>query len=162
MQQLNGRQMHRRATSQRAGRGRVTVTPRAALTLDPVTILKNIFKLSPPVRDAAFSKSVMAEEAKYILQTYARAPVVISHGKGAKMYDVEGKEYIDMAAGIAVNALGHSDGRWFASLMEQAEKLSHTSNLYHTIPQASRVLGFQCQLAAVHECASSSTSARIR
>lgn len=80
----------------------------------------------------------MAEEAKYILQTYGRAPVVISHGKGAKMYDVEGKEYIDMAAGIAVNALGHSDSRWFAALVEQAEKLSHTSNLYHTVPQVSR------------------------
>lgn len=88
-----------------------------------------------PVHDAAYSKKVMADEAKYVLQTYARAPVVMSHGLGAKVYDVEGKEYIDMAAGIAVNALGHSDARWYKALVEQAGKLSHTSNLYHTEAQ---------------------------
>ncbi len=68
-------------------------------------------------------------------QTYGRAPVVLSHGQGAKVYDVQGREYVDFAAGIAVNALGHSDPRWLASLTEQAGKLSHTSNLYHTTPQ---------------------------
>lgn len=111
------------------------VQPRAAVTFGP---LKNVFKSSQngvPVHDAAYTQKVINEEKQYVLQTYARAPVVISHGKGAKMWDVEGKEYIDMAAGIAVNALGHSDASWYAALAEQAQKLAHTSNLYHTQPQ---------------------------
>lgn len=52
-----------------------------------------------------------------------------------QVYDVEGREYLDMAAGIAVNALGHTDPRWLAALQEQAGLLAHTSNLYHTAPQ---------------------------
>ncbi len=111
------------------------VQPRAAVTFGP---LKNVFKSGQngvPVHDAAYTQKVIDEEKQYVLQTYARAPVVISHGKGAKMWDVEGKEYIDMAAGIAVNALGHSDASWYAALAEQAQKLAHTSNLYHTQPQ---------------------------
>ncbi|EFJ52769.1 acetylornithine aminotransferase [Volvox carteri f. nagariensis] len=115
------------------------VIPRAAATVDPLNLLKGIFKPAnngtPAPQGADFTKQVMSEESKYVLQTYARAPVVISHGKGAKVWDAEGKEYIDMAAGIAVNALGHSDSRWFAALAEQAQQLAHTSNLYHTQPQ---------------------------
>ncbi len=68
-------------------------------------------------------------------QTYGRAPIVLSHGLGTKVWDVQGKEYLDFAAGIAVNALGHSDPRWIAALTEQADKLAHTSNLYHTEAQ---------------------------
>lgn len=83
----------------------------------------------------AFASRVIADEAKYVLQTYARPDIVFESGQGAKMYDVTGREYLDMAAGIAVNALGHSDGRWYAALAEQASKLSHTSNLFHSIPQ---------------------------
>ena len=78
---------------------------------------------------------VMVDEAKYILQTYGRAPLVLTHGQGSRVWDSEGREYVDMAAGIAVNALGHSDKRWFETLTEQASKLAHTSNLYHTQAQ---------------------------
>jgi acetylornithine aminotransferase len=84
---------------------------------------------------------VMQEESKYILQTYGRAPLVLTHGRGARVWDADGKEYVDMAAGIAVNALGHSDERWLAALTEQAGKLSHTSNLYHTVAQVRSVSG---------------------
>lgn len=73
--------------------------------------------------------------AIYCMQTYARAPVVLSHGKGARVTDVEGREFLDFAAGIAVNALGHSDSRWSSALVEQAGRLAHTSNLYHTEAQ---------------------------
>jgi len=97
--------------------------------------LKGMFKPKAPVHDASYTKQVIDDEAKYILQTYARTPIVLSHGLGAKVYDVEGREYLDFAAGIAVNALGHSDPRWFAALTEQAENLAHTSNLYHTVAQ---------------------------
>jgi Aminotransferase class-III len=79
---------------------------------------------------------LVAAEAKYVLQTYARPPdVVLTHGEGCKVYDVSGKEYIDFAAGIAVNALGHSDPRWLEALTAQAGQLAHTSNLFHTVPQ---------------------------
>ncbi|KAG2445143.1 hypothetical protein HYH02_008611 [Chlamydomonas schloesseri] len=113
----------------------LAVAPRAALTFNPASLFKGLTSSKPAPKDAAFTKQVITDESKYVLQTYGRAPVVISHGKGAKMWDVEGKEYIDMAAGIAVNALGHSDATWYAALVEQAEKLAHTSNLYHTQPQ---------------------------
>eukprot|EP00197_Chlamydomonas_leiostraca_P006408 CAMPEP_0202867010 /NCGR_PEP_ID=MMETSP1391-20130828/8478_1 /ASSEMBLY_ACC=CAM_ASM_000867 /TAXON_ID=1034604 /ORGANISM="Chlamydomonas leiostraca, Strain SAG 11-49" /LENGTH=459 /DNA_ID=CAMNT_0049547005 /DNA_START=140 /DNA_END=1519 /DNA_ORIENTATION=- len=115
--------------------GRAPVVVRSAISVDPAALLKSVFKKSPAVHDAAYAKKVMKEESEYILQTYARAPVVLSHGQGAKVVDVEGREYVDMAAGIAVNALGHSDPRWLAALTEQAGALAHTSNLYHTLPQ---------------------------
>lgn len=63
--------------------------------------------------------------------------MVLTHGVGTKVYDTQGREYLDMAAGIAVNALGHSDPRWYDAVVEQAKKLAHTSNLYHTVPQVS-------------------------
>lgn len=71
-----------------------------------------------------------------MLQTYGRpADVVFVRGEGAKLYDAAGKPYLDMAAGIAVNALGHGDARWYEALSRQAGILSHTSNLFHTVPQ---------------------------
>lgn len=75
-------------------------------------------------------------EQKYVLQTYARAPFVVDHGRGCWLYDTEGNAYLDCAAGIAVNALGHADPELAATLTEQAGKLWHVSNLFHTAPQA--------------------------
>ena len=83
---------------------------------------------------APSSQQVIADEKQYVLQTYGRAPIVLSHGKGSKVYDLDGKEYTDFAAGIAVNALGHCDDRWYATLAQQAKTLAHTSNLYHSVP----------------------------
>ena len=71
-------------------------------------------------------------------QTYGRTPIVLSHGSGARVWDYEGREYLDFAAGIAVNALGHSDPRWVAAVTDQAQRLMHTSNLYHTAEQVRR------------------------
>jgi acetylornithine/N-succinyldiaminopimelate aminotransferase len=68
------------------------------------------------------------------VQTYKRAPIVISHGKGVQVWDTDGNEYLDLMAGIAVNALGHADAGMAAALAEQAAKLVHTSNLYYTVP----------------------------
>jgi hypothetical protein len=89
-----------------------------------------------PDNAAELKASIVEAEAKYVLQTYARpADLVLTHGHGSKVYDLSGKEYLDFSAGIAVNALGHSDDRWYQALCEQAKQLAHTSNLYHTIPQ---------------------------
>jgi predicted acetylornithine/succinylornithine family transaminase len=73
---------------------------------------------------------------QYIAQTYRRAPFVISHGKGVRVWDENGNEYLDMMAGIAVMSLGHSDPQVAAIIRDQAEKLVHISNLFYTAPQA--------------------------
>ncbi|MQL77228.1 hypothetical protein Taro_009639 [Colocasia esculenta] len=81
------------------------------------------------------SKQVMQTEADVFVRTYARTPVVLRSGKGCKVYDVEGREYLDMAGGIAVNSLGHSDPDWVRAVVEQAGTLAHVSNIYYSIPQ---------------------------
>ncbi|KAM6594823.1 hypothetical protein CsatA_002526 [Cannabis sativa] len=81
------------------------------------------------------SEEVMETDARVIVGTYARSPVVLESGKGCKLYDVEGKEYLDMSSGIAVNALGHGDEDWLKAVVDQAGTLTHVSNLYYSIPQ---------------------------
>lgn len=72
----------------------------------------------------------------HVAQTYKRPDFVLTHGKGMKAWDESGKEYLDMVAGIAVMALGHSDPHITQIIQQQAEKLIHVSNLYYTEPQA--------------------------
>ncbi len=81
------------------------------------------------------TNEVVALEAKYIVPTYIRPPVVFSHGQGIYLYDLDGNRYLDFSAGIAVTALGHSDEMWAKAVAEQAGRLTHVSNLYHTLPQ---------------------------
>ena len=68
-------------------------------------------------------------EKNYLVQTYARYPVVIDRGKGCWVYDVNGKKYLDFLGGIAVNALGHAHPRIVKVIREQAAKAIHVSNL---------------------------------
>lgn len=79
---------------------------------------------------------IIHSEQQYVLQTYARPEMVIERGEGAYLYDSDGKRYLDFMAGIAVTALGHSDPEWAAAVSEQASKLVHVSNLFHTAPHA--------------------------
>lgn len=72
---------------------------------------------------------------KYMFQTYRRYPIVLVKGKGCKVWDIEGKEYLDFIGGIAVCALGHSSAVVTEALKEQAERLVHVSNLFYTVPQ---------------------------
>ena len=73
---------------------------------------------------------------QYILHTYKRNPVAIDHGQGAKLYDTEGKEYIDFTSGIGVCSLGYGNEAWAKAIYDQALKLGHISNLYYTSPCA--------------------------
>lgn len=73
--------------------------------------------------------------AKYLMQTYARQPISIVRGRGSKVYDMEGREYIDCVGGIAVNILGHSHPDLVQAIQRQAAQLIHVSNLYYTEPQ---------------------------
>mgnify|MGYP003314198891 CR=1 FL=1 len=73
-------------------------------------------------------------DSQYIANTYARFPVDIVSGKGSLIYDSEGKEYIDMGTGIAVNSFGIADDIWKKAVIEQLDRIQHTSNLYYTQP----------------------------
>ncbi len=73
--------------------------------------------------------------SQYLMQTYARIPISIVRGQGCKVYDAEGREYLDFVAGIAVNALGHGHPDLVTAIEKQARHLIHTSNLYYSEPQ---------------------------
>lgn len=70
-------------------------------------------------------------EREYLLQNYARYPLVLDRGEGCHVYDVEGNRYLDFIAGIGVNALGHNHPRIVKVIREQAGLLIHSSNLYY-------------------------------
>ncbi|HEX9155028.1 MAG TPA: acetylornithine transaminase [Nitrospira sp.] len=72
---------------------------------------------------------------QYLMGTYTRQPISIVRGRGTKVYDLEGREYIDFVAGIAVNILGHGHPDLVLAIQRQAAQLIHTSNLYYTEPQ---------------------------
>ena len=80
---------------------------------------------------AAIAPSVVDLEKQYLLQNYARYPLVLHRGKGCYVYDNSGKRYLDLIAGIGVNALGHSHPRLTKVIREQAGRLLHCSNLYY-------------------------------
>lgn len=71
---------------------------------------------------------------RYWLPVYKPRELVLDHGKGARVWDTEGREYVDFGAGIAVNALGHQDLDLLAALTTQAHKLWHSSNVFYTEP----------------------------
>jgi predicted acetylornithine/succinylornithine family transaminase len=81
-------------------------------------------------------KEIMALADENIMNTYKRFPIVLVKGSGVKVWDVNGKEYLDFVAGIAVCNLGHSHPQVIAAVKEQLENLTHVSNLYYTEPQA--------------------------
>lgn len=73
-------------------------------------------------------------DSKYIANTYARFPIELVSGKGSKLYDDKGKEYIDMGTGIGVSIFGVGDEEWIKAVTNQLSTLQHTSNLYYTSP----------------------------
>ena len=79
---------------------------------------------------------VRALESRHILPTYTRQPVVFVRGKGARLFDADGKEYLDLVSGIGVAALGHAHPGLARAVAEQASTLMHVSNLYYHPLQA--------------------------
>lgn len=75
--------------------------------------------------------SVVETEQKYLLQNYARYPLELDRGRGCWVWDSNGKKYLDLLAGIGVNALGHNHPRIIQVIRDQASKIIHTSNLYY-------------------------------
>ncbi|WP_295752386.1 aspartate aminotransferase family protein [uncultured Oscillibacter sp.] len=82
------------------------------------------------------SEAVKSLTGQYIMNTYGRFPVAIDHGRGATLYDPEGREYIDFTSGIGVTALGYGNEPWVQAVTAQAKKLGHVSNLFYTEPPA--------------------------
>ena len=78
--------------------------------------------------------NIKRTDIEYIAHTYARFDVTLVRGKGSLVWDEQGKEYIDLATGIAVNTFGYADDLWVDSVAKQAATLQHTSNLYYTEP----------------------------
>ncbi len=77
---------------------------------------------------------VRSMDKEYVLGTYGRFDVLIVKGKGSLMYDENGKEYIDMGSGIAVNTFGVADDEWIGAVTAQLSSLQHCSNLYYSSP----------------------------
>lgn len=88
----------------------------------------------PPVVDNP-AQAIMDLERSYVLQNYARHPLLIVRGKGCYVYDAGGRRYLDFLAGIGVNALGHANPRIVKVVREQAGLLMHCSNLYYNLYQ---------------------------
>jgi len=84
---------------------------------------------APPTLSAA--QAAIELEKQYLLQTYSRYPILLRRGKGCYLYDAQGKRYLDLIAGIGVNALGHAHPRILRVIREQAGLLIHCSNLYY-------------------------------
>lgn len=80
------------------------------------------------------SKGYIERAEEVILHTYNRFQIVLDKGNGVHLYDVDGKEYLDFAAGIAVFALGYNHPEYNQALKNQIDKLVHTSNLYYNVP----------------------------
>ena len=82
------------------------------------------------------NQEIIALTGKYVANTYARYPIALVRGEGCRVWDADGKAYLDFVAGIAVCALGHGHPRLLRAMTEQARRLLHVSNLYHIEPQA--------------------------
>ena len=80
------------------------------------------------------SQKIMEKTEQVVLHTYNRFPVVFDHGQGVHLYDVDGKEYLDFGAGIAVFALGYGNQAYNQALKDQIDKIIHTSNLFYHKP----------------------------
>jgi predicted acetylornithine/succinylornithine family transaminase len=87
------------------------------------------------MRASMKSTDIISLYDQYVLPTYGRYPLAFVRGQGSRVWDADGRDYLDLGAGIAVDVLGHSSPVMTQAMTRQAETLVHTSNLYYTIPQ---------------------------
>ncbi len=86
-------------------------------------------------RKSIFAARVRADEARHLMNTYKRPPVVFARGRGCRLYDTDGREYLDFLGGIAVSALGHAHPRLVRVIRREAGRAIHLSNLFHNAHQ---------------------------
>src|ERR1700761_7688251 len=85
-------------------------------------------------KPASATKALIEKGKKYYTHAYKPREMILDHGKGAMVWDLDGNGYVDLGAGIAVSALGHHNDELLKALTSQAKKLWHTSNVYFTEP----------------------------
>src|SRR5579862_6690036 len=86
-------------------------------------------KIAP--KGSVSAAHIRAQEARHLMNTYKRPPIVFTRGRGCRLYDSHGREYLDFLGGIAVNALGHAHPRLVRAIRREAGRAIHTSNLFH-------------------------------
>ncbi len=94
--------------------------------------------IGSPIHKGGFTMptgELRLDAEQYLMNTYSRLPISIVRGRGSRVYDLEGREYVDFVAGIAVNLLGHGHPDLVLAIQKQVQQLIHTSNLYYTEPQ---------------------------
>src|SRR5216684_2326321 len=92
---------------------------------------RSVSKLKSGPAKTAGSDTRLMDAEQFLLPTYKRQPVVLTHGRGAYVFDSTGKKYLDFLAGIAVNALGHAHPRIVKVIRREAARAIHLSNLFH-------------------------------
>jgi acetylornithine/N-succinyldiaminopimelate aminotransferase len=92
--------------------------------------------------------NVPATPEPQVMKTYGRLPFALSHGRGCRVWDTDGREYLDALAGIAVNTLGHAHPKLVPALQEQVSRLIHTSN-YYQAPLQERLAAKLCELSGL-------------
>ena len=117
----------------------------------PTDATRSLPGSGPPNTDTSFftffgnlAMSNAAPVEPHVMNTYGRLPIALSHGHGCRVWDVNGKEYLDALGGIAVNTLGHAHPKLVPALQEQIAKLIHTSNYYYT-PNAEKLAAMLCE-----------------
>jgi acetylornithine/N-succinyldiaminopimelate aminotransferase len=98
--------------------------------------MKRAPKKKTAARKALSPAKICADEARYLMSTYRRPPIVFTHGRGSRLYDSEGRAYLDFLAGIAVNAMGYAHPRIVRVIRREAARATHVSNLFHNPYQA--------------------------
>ncbi len=88
--------------------------------------------------NAAVSAAPTVPSSPHVMNTYGRLPIAMSYGRGVRVWDVNGKEYLDALAGIAVNTLGHGHPKLVPALQDQVAKMMHCCNYYH-VPDQERL-----------------------
>jgi acetylornithine/N-succinyldiaminopimelate aminotransferase len=91
--------------------------------------VKEVIPVPPAIFHNQF-ETVKELFGRYVIPTYARFDLALARGQGSYVWDVSGRRYLDLGGGIAVNALGHANAEMTEALIEQSQRLVHTSNLY--------------------------------
>ena len=81
-------------------------------------------------RRKSTAETIGAQESRYLMNTYRRPPIVFVRGRGCRLYDSEGRQYLDFLGGIAVNALGHAQPDLVRVIRREAARAIHVSNLF--------------------------------
>ena len=89
------------------------------------------------------TSDIQAREARHVLQTYRRFPVAFVRGEGVRLFDAEGRSYLDLLSGIGVAALGNGSARLADAVGAQARELAHTSNLFFQIDLGTQQMSFK-------------------